>query len=74
VAMTIKEMVDRFLSWRLPDDFSPDGGISFTHITHPSWTHDSWPIGTNLFTAAQAEQMFRHVLAAPTLAGKEGAK
>lgn len=25
----VKHMVDRFLGWRLPDDFSPDAGISF---------------------------------------------
>ena len=23
-------MVNRFLSWKLPDDFAPDGGIVFT--------------------------------------------
>lgn len=28
----IKLMVDLFLGWRLPDDFSPDGGISFEKI------------------------------------------
>jgi hypothetical protein len=25
----IDQMVDRFLSWKLPKDFSPDAGISF---------------------------------------------
>lgn len=25
----IKHMVNRFLSWKLPDNFNPDAGISF---------------------------------------------
>jgi hypothetical protein len=54
----IKEMVDRFLSWSLPVDFNPDGGISFSgHRQHG-------PTGTNLFTAAQADAMVRHMLEA----------
>lgn len=28
-AEVVRAMVDRFLQWPLPDDFSPDGGISF---------------------------------------------
>ena len=60
----VREMVNRFLGWRLPDDFKPDAGISFNpgptqHLPH------CWPTGTCLFTAAQAEQMVRHMLAAP---------
>jgi len=50
------EMVNRFLSWKLPDDFAPDAGITF----EPS---RDWPIGTNLFTAQQARAMLEHVLA-----------
>lgn len=62
----IKQMVDRFLSWKLPADFAPDGGISFKpdfneHTDHPS-KHE--PTGTNLLNAAQAEAMIRHLLAA----------
>lgn len=60
----IKQMVDRFLSWKLPESFSPDGGISFKrtfneHTAHPL-THA--PSGTNLFTATEAEQMVRFML------------
>lgn len=60
----IRVMVNRFLSWRLPEDFSPDGGISFRrvfneHIENPM-RHE--PVGTNLFNAAQAEAMIRHLL------------
>ena len=51
-------MVSRFLTWRLPDDFAPDGGVSFVKPNHPN----SWPVGTNLLTATQARQMLEHVL------------
>lgn len=60
----IKAMVLRFLQWRLPADFAPDGGISFKatfneHTAHPM-RHE--PVGTNLFNAVQAEAMVRHML------------
>ena len=60
----VQAMVNQFLSWRLPNDFAPDAGISFNpgptqHLPH------CWPTGTCLFTAAQAEQMIRYMLAAP---------
>jgi len=51
-------MVDRFLSWRIPNDFNPDGGISFVRPMHQS----GWPVGTNLLTATQAREMLEHVL------------
>lgn len=58
-----EEMVNRFLSWRLPPDFSPDCGITFKPPTNP---HPNFqPIGTNLFTAAQARAMLEHVLNDP---------
>lgn len=61
----VKEMVNRFLCWKLPKDFCPDAGISFKP-TKPyegdalgnSW----WPIGTNLLTAEQAREMIIHML------------
>lgn len=52
----IFQMVNRFLSWNLPSDFNPDGGITFAG----HWAHG--PTGTNLFTATQAEAMIRHML------------
>lgn len=61
----VKYMVGRFLSWRLPDGFNPDGGISFkkTHSeTGPSGPQKHEPVGTNLFDAAQAEEMVRYML------------
>jgi len=53
----IKHMVDRFLSWKLPSDFNPDGGIKYTPIAY----HET--IGTNLFTSTQTEAMIRHLVA-----------
>lgn len=50
----IKHMVNRFLAWKLPDDFGPDGGVSKAP--------GSQPVGTNLLTATQAEAMVRHML------------
>lgn len=68
----INHLVDRFLGWRLPDDFHPDAGISFKPtfndtpeimqalgLTEPM-RHE--PVGTNLFTAEQAKEMFRFLL------------
>lgn len=59
----IKHMVDRFLQWRFPDSFSPDGGVSFS----PSFKEEPmrsrhWPVGTNVLDANQAEAMIRHML------------
>lgn len=58
----IKHMVDRFLSWRLPADFAPDGGISFAPWHGAPVPRASQPIGTNLFTAEQAAAMVRYML------------
>ena len=60
----IKHMVDRFLRWKLPEDFRPDAGISFKptfndHMT-PPMRHE--PTGTNLFSATQAEAMVRFMV------------
>jgi hypothetical protein len=52
----IKHMADRFLGWKLPADFNPDGGVS---IKQPFGA--PWPIGTNLFTARQAVEMVRYL-------------
>lgn len=62
--LDIKRLVDRFLMWKLPEDFSPDAGISFKaafneHLPVPM-KHE--PIGTNLLDARQAEAMLRYVL------------
>lgn len=61
----IKHMVDRFLGWKLPDSFNPDGGISFkkTHGEQgPFGAQKYEPIGTNLFDAGQADEMVRYMV------------
>lgn len=52
----IEKMVNRFLSWRLPSNFHPDGGIAFYK---PDFPH--WPTGTNLFDYSQTLQMVLHI-------------
>lgn len=60
----IKQMTERFLGWRLPEDFQPDNGISFkpTFNDHmdPPMRHN--PSGTNLMNYTQAEAMVRHLV------------
>jgi hypothetical protein len=61
----IKHMVNRFLGWKLPENFDPDGGISFKRNFNENTTHPMKhePVGTNLFTAPQAEAMVRYMVA-----------
>jgi hypothetical protein len=65
-AMAMK-MADFFMGWPLPDDFHPDGGVSFKPVR---WTagdfgvQTSWPTGTNLLSHEQACKMFRAALSA----------
>jgi len=61
----IKYMVQRFLQWRLPENFNPDGGISFKRMGnehHPEWTYKNEPVGTNLLDATQTEEMIRYLV------------
>ena len=62
----IKEVANRFLGWKLPKDFSPDCGISFDK------KHE--PVGTNLFTATQAEEMVRFILTDTLLSERQKIK
>lgn len=71
-APDVDAMVNRFLAWRLPDDFAPDSGISFSNITDPVWTHDTWPTGTNLLNAAQARAMFEHCMTGAPSESQDG--
>jgi hypothetical protein len=65
----IKHMVDRFLAWKLPENFRPDNGISFepefnveymASMGKPPMRHE--PTGTNLLDYTQAEAMIRHMV------------
>src|SRR5580700_8891848 len=60
----IKHMVDRFLRWRLPENFAPDAGISFKAAFNENTPHPMKhePTGTNLFDAVQAEAMIRYMV------------
>ena len=55
--MTTKLMIDRFLSWPLPESLCSDPCASM-----PGYPHRT---GTNLMTAEQAEAMIEYVIAAP---------
>lgn len=58
----IKQAVNRFLGWKLPSDFNPDGNINF--YRQYEYNSPYYPIGTNLFTAEQAKAMFEYCLSA----------
>lgn len=60
----IKHMVDRFLSWKLPETFRPDNGISFEATGNTGTPHEykRTPSGTNLLDWTQAEAMVRHMV------------
>jgi hypothetical protein len=57
----VQHMVQRFLSWKLPENFNPDNGIS---ATRPNYGPNvAWePTGTNLLDYTQADAMVRHML------------
>jgi hypothetical protein len=59
----IKHMVDRFLGWKLPENFNPDGGIRFEKMRNVNTTYPAKnePTGTNLLDADQAEAMVRYI-------------
>ncbi|KER37251.1 hypothetical protein AL00_06140 [Sphingobium indicum F2] len=59
----IKHMAERFLGWKLPPDFSPDGGISFNAIGNPDTQYEyrHEPVGTNLLNYEQALAMVRYL-------------
>lgn len=54
------DMVSRFLAWRLPDNFGPDGYVKFDSVT--AKRNNSWPTGTNLLDGQQARAMLEHAI------------
>jgi len=60
----IEYMVGRFLSWKLPDNFNPDGGINFDATLNKgsAFERRREPVGTNLFDYQQAKSMVRYML------------
>lgn len=51
----LDHLICRFLQWKLPPDFAPDGGITYERKSVQ-------PIGTNLFTYGQAKMMVRFMV------------
>lgn len=63
----VKHMVNRFLGWKLPEDFRPDCGIHFDAMAAKKLNPNNakyQPYGTSLFNYAQAEAMVRYMIAA----------
>lgn len=60
----IAHMADRFLCWRLPENFNPDCGIHFDAdepLKRDPRNLRYEPNGTNLFDATQARAMVAHM-------------
>lgn len=57
----VKQMAQRFLAWKLPENFHPDAGISYQRPNYAPQI-DATPHGTNLLNAEQAEAMVRHLI------------
>lgn len=56
----VDHMTNRFLAWKLPADFRPDGGVEFDpdaakRLDPRNVRHE--PYGTNLLDHAQAREM-----------------
>ena len=60
----ITHMVNRFLAWKLPETFNPDGGVVFkrTHGEGTPYLGKYEPSGTNLLNADEAKAMVLHML------------
>lgn len=61
----IKHMVNRFLGWKLPENFHPDCGINFDADAAKKLNPRNGryePNGTNLLDYAQAMAMVRHMI------------
>jgi hypothetical protein len=72
----IEYMVNRFLGWKLPENFSPDNGISFkpTFNDHLEVPMKCDPSGTNLFDYMQAKAMVEYMAEGlPQSTASEGA-
>lgn len=60
----IKHMANRFLGWPLPENFHPDGGISYEPVGNKGTPHEfkRQPSGTNLWGWGEAVAMARHMV------------
>lgn len=74
----INRLVNRFLGWRLPDNFLPDAGISFNPEHNVEYNaarglppERHRPTGTNLLDYQQAKAMLEYVLELPPTASEK---
>lgn len=60
----IEHMIQRFLQWKLPETFNPDGGISFEKFSNKGtpYEYEHKPVGTNLFDYVEAKSMVEYML------------
>lgn len=60
----IKYMAEKFLGWRLPENFNPDAGIKFEpeFNLYGGGVGRHQPTGTNLFDYTQVVEMVRHMV------------
>lgn len=65
----IKHMANRFLGWKLPQNFRPDGGISFQPEYNVEYNASrglpperNQPSGTNLIGYTEAVEMVRYMV------------
>jgi hypothetical protein len=75
-------MVDAFLGWKLPTDFSPDAGISFDSEYEKKWgclqeltyymldKHDKW-LSISYVDASQSQYRYQPNLWSGLIAGKK---
>ncbi|WHZ33442.1 hypothetical protein [Sagittula sp. MA-2] len=63
---SVEDMTRRFLTWPLPEDFSPDAGITFEPVMNAgtAYEHKHQPVGTNLLNYKQAKAMVKHITGA----------
>ena len=59
----IKYMANRFLAWKLPENFSPDAGVSFDPVFNKGTPYEARhePTGTNLLDYNQALAMVHSI-------------
>lgn len=53
----IKKIATKFMEWRLPLDFRPEMGVSFTAPLTDYMRQRNWPKGKHLFTIDQVQDM-----------------
>lgn len=60
----ISHMADRFCGWPIPENWQPDGGVSYERFGNKGTEREfrRATSGTNLFSKQQAEEMISYML------------